>query len=299
MRRIRILTDSCSDLSGDLLKRYDIAYCRMNTVYNEEETPASLTWEYYTPRELYDIMRHGERVKTTQVPPEEFMRVFEAYLDEDCDLIYIGCSGKQSGSVNTATVLSKKLLEKHPDAKIACIDSLNASIGEGMLAIAASEMVREGKSFDEVVEATLALRNQVRQFVTVHSLDALHRAGRVKGSAAFFGNLMGVKPILISDADGEQTPIKKVKGRMPSFGELVAQIKSVIQNPEGQTVYLAHADCSEEEIGFLKSAVMEAVPCRGVEVVYIGPIIGASIGPDAVGLWCFGDEVTYRVGDAK
>ena len=189
--------------------------------------------------------------------------------------------------------------EEYPDAKIYCFDTYRMSGAFGLLTIYAHLLQEEGKSFDEVVEATLALCNRVRQFVTVHSLDALHRAGRVKGSAAFFGNLMGVKPILISDADGEQTPIKKVKGRMPSFLELVAQIKSVIQNPEEQTVYLAHADCSEAEIEFLKSAVMEAIPCRGVEVVYIGPIIGASIGPDAVGLWCFGDEVTYRVGDAK
>ncbi|MBQ8416548.1 MAG: DegV family protein [Clostridia bacterium] len=299
MRKIQVITDSCSDLSQELLDSYGIDYCRMNTVYKDRETPASLLWEYYTPRELYDIMRGGDRILTTQVPPEEFNRVFTVYLEQGYDIIYVGCSTKQSGSVNTAQLIAKKILPNYPEARIVCIDSLNASMGEGMLAIRAAELVREGKAINEIADIITDLRNRVHQYVTVHSLDALRRAGRVKGSAAFFGNLMGVKPILISDADGVQTPIKKVKGRMNSFAELVNQIKETVVDPENQTVYLAHADCSEEEIDALKGMIREKIPCRDIVCVYIGPIIGASIGPDAVGLWCYGDEITYRVGEAK
>lgn len=299
MRKIQVITDSCSDLSQELLEAYGIDYCRMNTVYKDKETPASLLWEYYTPRELYDIMRDGNRILTTQVPPEEFIRVFTTYLEQGYDIIYIGCSTKQSGSVNTAQVIARKLLVNYPEARIVSIDSLNASMGEGMLAIRAAELVKEGKTLDETVSTVTDLRNRVHQYVTVHSLDALRRAGRVKGSAAFFGNLMGVKPILISDADGEQTPIKKVKGRMSSFAEIVNQIKETIVAPEEQTVYLAHADCSDEEIDVLKKMIKENIPCRDIVCVYIGPIIGASIGPDAVGVWCYGDEITHRVSEAK
>ncbi len=299
MRNIQVLTDSCGDLSGSLLERYGIDYCRMNTVRAGKETPASLTWEYCSPKELYDIMRGGERILTTQVPMEEFNTVFRRYLDAGCDIIYIGCSLKQSSSVNTGSVIAKKLLEEYPDARIACIDSLNASIGEGILAIRAAELVKEGRAFDAVVEDINASRNRLNQFVTVHSLEYLHRAGRVKGSAAFFGNLMGVKPILISDANGEQTPIKKVKGRAASFKELVALLKASIIDPESQTVYVAHADCREEELELLRNMIRAEIPCREIETVYIGPIVGASIGPDAIGIWGFGTEVTYRVGDAK
>ncbi len=299
MRKVQVLTDSCSDLSEELLKKYGIDYCRMNTVYQEKETPASLLWEYYTPSELYGIMRDGHRVKTTQVPPEEFQRVFGIYLEKACDIVYIGCSTKQSGSVNTALVLSKKLSEQYPDAKIYCIDSLNASIGEGMLAVRAAELASEGKSADEIYETVMSLRNRVNEYVTVHSLDALKRAGRVKASAAFFGNLMGVKPILISDANGEQTPVKKVKGRLKSLSEMVAMLKESITEPEQQVIYLAHADCPAEEVTALKQMIMEQIPCRGIETVYIGPIIGASIGPDAIGIWGYGQEITYKVGDAK
>ncbi len=299
MRKLQVLTDSCSDLSKELLEQYGIDYCRMNTVRSEEETPASLLWEYYTPHELYEVMRGGERVKTTQVPAPEFQCVFTKYLEAGCDIVYVGCSSKQSGSVNTAQVVAKKLLESYPEASIYCVDSLNASMGEGMLAIYAAELASSGSSAEDVYHAVMAKRKQVNQFVTVHSLDALKRAGRVTGSAAFFGNLMGVKPILISDADGVQTPIKKAKGRLNSFKDMVKMLGESIVSPQEQTVYIAHADCSEEELTMMKSLISASIPCREIVCVYIGPIIGASIGPDAIGIWAFGNEVTYRVSEVK
>ncbi|MEE3467401.1 MAG: DegV family protein [Eubacterium sp.] len=296
MRKIKIITDSCSDLDAKLMETYDIDYARMNTVYQEKEKEASLTWEYYTPKKLYDIMRNGERVLTTQVPIAEYTRIYKKYLDEGCDIIYIGCSLKQSGSVNTGDVVAKDVLEDYPDARITCIDSLNACIGEGMLAIYAAELVAAGKDYDEIVEAVMEKRNHVNEYVTVHSLDALKRAGRVKASSAFFGNLMSIKPILISDADGEQTPIKKSHGRAKSLKDIVSLLAGSIEDPEEQTIYIAHADCNPEELETLKQLVKENINCKDIYTVYIGPIIGASIGPDAIGVWGFGKEVTYRVG---
>ena len=287
MKKIKILTDSCSDLDEELLKKYSIDYARMNTVYNGKETEASLTWEHYLPNKLYDIMRNGERITTTQVPVQEFIRIFTKYIDEDYDIIYIGCSLKQSGSVNTGTITANDILRNYPGSRITCIDSLNACIGEGMLAIYASELVRSGKNYDEVVESVMSARNHVNEYATVHSLDSLRRAGRVKASSAFFGNLMGVKPILISDADGEQTPVKKVRGRSKSLNEIVSLLAESIEKPEEQTVYIAHADCRKEQL------IREKIPCKDIYTVYIGPIIGASIGPDAIGVWAFGKEVTY------
>ena len=299
MKKIKVLTDSCSDLSGELLTKYDIDYARMSTIYQGQEKPASLTWEEYTPQELYNIMRKGERITTAQVTTQEFMRIFKEYLSKDYDIIYIGCSSKQSGSVNTGTVVAKDVLKDFADSKITCIDSLNACIGEGMLAIYAAELAAAGKSYEEVVNETLAARNRVNQHVTVHSLDALKRAGRVKASSAFLGNLMGVKPILISDANGYQTPIKKVRGRSTSFEEIVTQLAATIENPADQTVYLAHADCNAEELEMLKNMINEKIKCKDICTVYIGPIIGASIGPDAIGVWGFGKEITYKVGEGK
>lgn len=294
MNKVKIITDSCSDLSGELLTKYDIDYAKMTTVCEGVQQEASLLWEYYSPKELYDKIRNGIKVTTTQVPPEEFTRIFDLYIN-DYDIVYIGCSTKQSGSVNTAAVIAKQYKEKYPDSSIYCIDSLNASIGEGMLAIMAAEMRDEGKSAKEIFDSVSAMRNNVREFITVHTLEYLRRCGRVKATAAFFGNLMGVKPILISDANGAQTPVKKVKGRKNSFAEIVNLMKENITDSENQTIYLVHADCDPAEIEALKNETLSKIKCKDVLPLYIGPIIGASVGPDAIGLFAFGTEVTYAV----
>lgn len=297
MNKIKIITDSCSDLSPELLEKYDLDYARMNTVYEEKTTTASLSWEYYSPAEFYSLMREGKRITTTQVPVEEFQRIFNEYISMGYDIIYIGCSNKLSGSVNTGALVAKKTMEENPGSKIVCIDSLNASVGIGMLAIHASKLAKEGFKIDEIEEKILSIRNNVRQYVTVHSLDALKRAGRVTGSAAFFGNLLGVKPILVSDVDGYNIPIKKVKGRSASLKELISLLKDTIVDPEKQTIYIINSDCSKEELEQFKSMLEAEITCREICILTLGPIIGASIGPDAIGVFAFGQEVTYKTGE--
>ena len=297
MRNVKIITDSCADLNAEQLNKYGIAFAKMSTSCDGVESVATLLWTDEEAHEHYNKMRDGKRIITAQVSVEEFQRIFEEYIKQDMDIVYIGCSSKQSGSVNTGFVTAKKLMEKYEGSTIICIDSLNASMGEGMLAIEAAKLANDGASATEIEAHILAIRKKVNQYVTVHSLDALKRAGRVKGSAAFFGNLMGVKPIIIADANGDQAAYKKVKGRQKSFEEIVSMLKASIIEPEKQTIYMTHADCAKEEIDGLVALIKQEIPCLDVEVGFIGPIIGASIGPDAVGIWGFGQEVTYKIGD--
>lgn len=298
MNKIKIITDSCSDLTVELLEKYDIDYAKMNTVLEGKTSEALLSWTAQDVKNFYDIMRMGTRITTTQVPVEEFQRVFTKYLDQNMDIIYIACSSKQSGSVNTAAVLAKnELAAKYPNNKIYCIDSLNASMGEGLLAIEAAKMASEGKAIEEINEKILAIRKNVNEYATVHTLEWLRKAGRVKATAAFFGNLMGVKPILIADREGNQVGFKKVKGRQTSFNEIVKLMKEALEDPANQTVYLLHGDCPEEEVEQLKELIQKEISPKEIYVSFIGPIIGASCGPNVVGLWAWGKEVTYTTGE--
>ena len=287
---VKIFTDSCSDLTGELRKKYDIEYLLMNTVYNGEVTPANLDWAQFSPKEFYDIMRGGERVTTTQVPEQEFEDKLTPWLEQGYDIVYIGCSSKLSGSVDMGKVVAKKLMAKFPERKIHSVNSLNACMGEGLLAIKAAELRDSGMNADEIADKISEIRNTVNQFVTVHSLDALKRAGRVKASAAFFGNLLGVKPIIISDTNGDNIPIKKAKGRFNSMQEIVNLTAENIVDAENQTVYICHAD-SEEDAKELEKMLLEKLPNTKTYISYIGPIIGASIGPDALAIFAFGQNV--------
>lgn len=293
MRKVKVITDSCSDLNGDLLEKYNIDYAKMTTVTDGVEKPAIITWDEAEAHEMYQIMRSGKRITTAQVSVEEFKRIFEEYLKQDYDIVYIACSSKQSGSVNTGYVTAQKLLKDYPEAKISCIDSLNASIGEGMVAIEAAKLAALGKGVDEVTAHALSIRKKVQEFITVHTLEYLKIAGRVSASSAFFGNLMGIKPILIADANGAQAAYKKVKGRQNSIKEIVSLLKQNITDPENQTIYIIHSDCEKSEVESLVDLVKSEISCKDIYVGYIGPIIGASVGPDCLGVFAFGNEVTY------
>lgn len=297
MRNVKIITDSCADLGGDLLEQYNIDYCEMSVIEDGAVSPARLTWTREEAHQLYDTIRGGKRITTAQTTAETFHDTFAKYLDVDCDVVYIGCSSKQSGSVHTAQVVADKLMPNYPDAKLYCIDSLNASLGEGMLAVEAAKLAKAGKNATEIYEHIIAVRKTVQQFATVHTLEHLRKAGRVSASSAFFGNLMGVKPILISDRNGTQTPIKKVRGRQNSVKEIVSQLKENITDPETKTIYVGHADCDMTEVDALVALVKQEIPCRDVYVGMIGPIIGASVGPDTLAVWAFGKPVTYEVNE--
>lgn len=293
MRKVKIITDSCADLSAEQLKSYDIDYAKMSTILDGKESPALLTWSDDEVHKFYDTIRSGKRFTTAQVTVEEFNRIFTQYLDAGYDIVYIACSSKQSGSVNTGFVTAKKLLEKYPDSSIYCIDSLNATIGEGMLAMKASQLVSQGKSAEEINDYILSIRKNVQEFATVHTLEHLRKSGRVSASSAFFGNLMGIKPILVADKSGRQAAFKKVKGRQNSLVEIVKLLKENITEPESQTVYISHADCAANEVEELKNLIKTEIAPKDIVVGYIGPIVGASTGPDTIGVWGFGKPVTF------
>ena len=291
MRAIKIVTDSCADLNKEMREKYSIEYVKMNTVQGGKETPASLDWEYYSPKELYDTMRGGERVTTTQVPAQEFATTFEKLVNDGFDIIYISCSGALSGSVNTGRKVAQDISAKYPEAKIVCIDPLMSSLGEGFIAVKAAELAEEGKSIEEIKDYIESNKLRMNQFVTVNTLDYLKRAGRVKASSAFFGNLFGVKPIIISDVNGQNTALKKVKGRIASIDETVNLLSDAMQGEEDRRVFVGHADCTQEEIDYTVNKVKEVIGTNEIYLNYIGPIIGASVGPGAIAVFGWGKKV--------
>lgn len=296
MRKYAILGDSTCDLNRNLRKQYDIDYISMNFVMDDKEYTASLDWEEISARTFYDAMRGGSRITTTQVPAERYERLFRNYLEQEMDVLYVSCSSALSGSINTAQVVAKELTGSFPEAKIFCVDALNSSFGQGIQLMQASSMRREGKTIEEVRDYLEANRNCVNQVGFVEKLDYLKRAGRVTASSAFFGNLIGIKPILISDAKGQNFAVKKVKGMTNAIRETVEIIKNRIIEPETQTIYVSHADAAENA-KTLAQHIKEATGCKEVFIDLIGPIVGASVGPGTLIAYYIGEEET-QIGEA-
>lgn len=289
-----IVVDSCSDLSKQLREQYGIEYAKMGIVKKlkegDVELPASLDWDLYTNKELNDWQRGGMELKTTQVSIPEFQNVFERLLKEGKDILYIACSSALSGSYNCSLIVKEELLEKYPDSKIICIDSLCSSLGQGSMALDAAKLQKEGKTIDEVASFVEENKLCYHQFGTVETLDYLKKAGRVKAAAAFFGNIFGVKPIIISDAKGQNYAMKKVKGRKNSINEIVKMVKEVIVDADMQTIYVLHGDAlSDAE--YLKDLLEKEVSPKEVRIEYLGPIIGVSTGPGTLAVYAKGKKV--------
>lgn len=298
MAKFKIFGDSCSDLPTEIRKQFDIEYVHMGLVVDGEEKRADLDWIDYTPEEFYGWLKEGRKVKTTQVSVPEFEECFTPALEAGYDILYIGCSSALSGSVNTCEVLVKPaLLEKYPDRKIIVIDSLNASGSEGLILVKASQLRAEGKSIEEVAKWVEANKLRFHFFATVDTLTYLKNAGRIKGSKAFFGNIIGVKPIFISDAHGNNLVIKKVKGTKNSLEEIIAGIKSVIDLTQCKEIWVGQG-MAEDRAEIIKQRLVDELKIEA-HTITIGPIVGTTCGPGIVAAYCFGSEVTRFEGDGK
>ncbi len=291
MNKYVILADSTSDLTKELRETYDLDYVRMNYVIDDIEYPASLDWEAHSVHEFYNIMRDGKRITTTQVPREEYETVFKKYLDQGMDILYISCSSALSGSINLATVIAKELAESYPERKIICVDSLCSSLGQGYMAIRASMLRAQGKSIEEAAAYVEEHKLKYNQVGAVENLNYLKRAGRVTASSAFFGNMFGIKPIIISDKNGQNLAIEKVKGAANAKLRVAQKVAEVADKDDLENLMITHADALEEAEK-LRDKILELVPFKNVIIGPIGPIVGASVGPGTVAAYCYGKEVT-------
>lgn len=293
MENFIILTDSCSDLNKSVREQYQIEYLPMHFSENGKDYDADLDWGEISFSDYYNKMRNGTRFITAQVNVSQYKEVFERYVKEGFGILSVSCSSKLSASVRASEQAREEILKSYPEAKIYCVDSLISCAGLGMICINASKLRSEGKSLEEVAAWVEENKLNFRQEATVEKLTWLKQAGRVSAASAFFGGLLNVKPIIISDAIGQNFAVEKVKGRKVSFARLVERMKGAYDGGKYPEIVVAHGDC-EEEAKELKEMVVAALGVDEslVRIDCIGPIIGASCGPGVISLYYYGSKVT-------
>ncbi|MGN1093873.1 MAG: DegV family protein [Candidatus Neoclostridium sp.] len=293
MENFVIVTDSCADLERELREKYEIEYIPMGFTVGEKSYPADLDWKDIPVKQFYDIIRGGTRIMTNQITETVFTERFTDYLEHGKDVLYIACSSALSASYKSGVEAAKKLNEKYENNKVVCVDSLIACYGLGLLCITASEMREWGKTIDEVAEWLEANKLTMNQECCVDNLKYLKMAGRVSASSAFFGGLLNIKPLLISDAKGQNFAVEKVKGRKNSIERVARRFAERYEDVPYQHVFISHSDCAEDAEIF-KAAVEAALPGKdlNVHVGYIGPIVGASVGPGTLAVYFYGKKVT-------
>ena len=286
----KLVTDNTADLPSEYLKEHNVDYMVLSNImdlvaYGKEK---ELDW-----KEFYAMMRDGKMPTTSQANPEEAKAFFEECIKENSEVLYLAFSSGLSGTFNSARIAAEEVMEEHPGVKVMVIDSLCASLGEGLFVHKAVQMRDAGKTMEETARwLTDHVQNFVHAF-TVDDLFHLYRGGRVSRTTAIIGTLASIKPRLHVDHEGHLIVIGKVRGRKKSLNALVDYMEekmgSWAQENRDDYVFISHGD-SLEDAEYVRDQIKERFGMERFLINNIGPTIGAHSGPGTIALFFMGEE---------
>ena len=287
MREYVIFTDSACDVSPELLSEWGVKCIPLNfrfadsdKLYFDNEIPA---------KEFYDKMRGGAIAKTSALNAAEITATFEEVLKAGQDVFYLAFSSGLSTTFNSSRIAAVELSEKYPDSKVVVVDSLSASAGEGLFLKLVCDKKAEGLSIDELTKFAKKTALSVCHWFTVDDLVYLKRGGRISAAAAFFGNALGIKPVLHVDDAGHLVNVAKVRGRKASIIAMAEKLSETALDKENGLVYISHADCIDDA-NFLASILNDRYGVKVDLITNIGTVIGAHSGPGTLALFFVGSK---------
>ncbi|MDC7286841.1 DegV family protein [Blautia schinkii] len=287
MREYIITTDNNSDLPEEFYRDHGVG-C---TYLSYSMDGKNYTHDNFMPvHEFYERMRQGSLPTTAQVNPDSARELMLPYLQQGKDILHIAFSSGLSGSYNSARIAAEELSEEYPDRSIKVIDSLCASLGQGLLVYLAQMQKEAGEDMDTVARWVEENRCKIVHLFTVDDLNHLYRGGRVSKTTAVVGGMLNIKPVMHVDDAGKLIPIGKVRGRKKALLDLVRLMDEKIGSfgKDCNTIFISHGDC-EEEAQFVVDKIKEKYNLKTVIMNHVGATIGAHSGPGTVALFFVGD----------
>lgn len=287
MRPYVIMTDTTADLPESYIEEHQLEILSLNYMLD------GIVYDRKNPldvEEFYARMRSGSMPTTSQINPEQAKEAFASCMEAGNDVLYIAFSSGLSGTYNSACIAASELEEEgtYPDRKVVIVDSLSASLGEGLLVHKAVKLKEEGKTLEEVADWTEKNRQNLCHNFTVDDLFHLHRGGRVSKATAILGTMINIKPVLHVDDEGHLTAVDKVRGRKKSLTMLVDRMEKQAEGFENPEVFISHGDCLEDAL-FVEKLVRERFGTENFIINHVGPTIGAHSGPGTVALFFMGN----------
>ncbi len=285
MRDYVIFTDSGCDIAPDILKKWDVQYKSLNFRFDDSEKEYSN--EEIPIGDFYQKMREGAVAKTSAVNVNTFAIAFEEIIKEGKDILYIGFSSGLSTTFNSARVAALQLSEKYPESKIAVVDTLAASAGQGLILKLTLDKKNEGATLEEAAAFAEDIKFKISIWFTVDDLVYLKRGGRVSPTAAFFGNMLGIKPVLRMDEEGHLIPVSKVRGRKTALSALADKYGELATKLDGGNVFISHGD-SLADAEVLADMLRTRYGASVDLITDVGSVIGAHSGPGTIALFFVG-----------
>ncbi len=285
-----IVTDSSCNLPESLIDELELEVLPLVFMTDGEEYQSYLKGQVTDLKQFYTMMREG-KVFTTSLPNlSDAQALFENLFKQDQDILYLGFSSGLSGTYEGVRNIGKDLVEQYPNRTFVSVDTLAASVGQGLIVYYAAKMRQEGKTLEEVEQWVRDNRLHLAHWFTVDDLMFLFRGGRVSRTAAFAGSLLNIKPVLHVDNDGLLIPMEKTRGRKKSIQALVKHMEATITQPiENQVIGISHGDCIED-VEYLQKLITEKFGVKNYLVNYVDPVIGAHSGPGTLALFFLASE---------
>ena len=287
MRDYVIITDSCCDLSADLAQELELEVVPLSLQMGGKTYRNWLDGRELSFPDFYRRIRTGETATTSAVSVGDFEEVMRPILTGGRDILCLCFSSALSTTYQSACIAAQTLSEEVPEGTVRVVDTLCASLGQGLLVYLCAQEKRRGASLEELTAYAEATRGKVCHWFTVDDLNHLKRGGRVSATAALFGTMLSIKPVLHVDDAGRLIPVSKTRGRKASLLALVDHMAQTAVDPANQTVFISHGDCLADA-EFVADAIRTRLGVTDIRINYVGPVIGNHSGPGTVALFFLG-----------
>ncbi len=281
MKDYVIFTDSSCDLSDELVKELGIKVVQLD-VSVEDGTPVPNNC--VDIKKFYAELRDKKNAKTNAASLNTFLNEFRPVLEEGKDLLYIGFSSGLSSTYNWGKVACEELSEEFPECVAISVDTLAASLGQGMLVYLACEKKAAGASIREVADYVENIKLHLAHWFTVDDLFFLKRGGRISSTTAVVGSMLSIKPVMHMDDEGHLINVAKARGRKAAIAALAAKMKETAIDPSEQTIFISHGDCIDE-VNALVDIIKNEIGVKNIIINYVGPVIGSHSGPGTIALF--------------
>ena len=291
MSNFVILTDSSCDLSHEMAEQLGLHVVPLTVSSPKGDFKNYLDHREVDVETFYGYLRAGDMCKTSAINTEQWTEAMEEIIKSGKDVLCLAFSSGLSGTYSASAIAAQDLSEKYPERKVYSVDTLCASLGQGLLVDLTVQEQRKGKTIEEVRDFCEGIKGKIHHWVTVGNLTQLKRGGRLTAAKAFFGSLLHVKPIIHVDSKGRLVAVDTIKGRKKAINHLVEQMGEMIVAPEGQRCYIVNSDCTPEAEA-LAEVLKEKFPISEVVIGDIGPVIGSHTGKDTIAVFFQGQERT-------
>lgn len=282
---VHILADSASDLPIDFFETNSVSFIPLSVHIKGKDYQDLLTVQ---PKDVYNSMREGAVVKTSQASPLNLKELFTDLAKGKRSCLYVAFSSELSGTYQTAMMIRNEVVEEFPDFELKIIDTKCASLGLGLAVKYAVELAGNGTTLSELETSVKKYCTKIEHIFTVDNLDYLARGGRISKASAFVGGLLNIKPLLHVE-DGKLVPLEKIRGRKKVFRRIIELMNERGKGLQHQTIAISHGD-DIEAAQEMKSMIEEAFSPKEIYINMVGSVIGAHSGPGTLAIFFLNEE---------